>query len=260
MTTADELEKLHRLQTQGVITAEEFAAQKAKLIGGAGPASPANPAPRVARKISVLAILAFVLSFILGPLGSVLGVVAIIVVATSKGKLRGIGFGIGAICVGFLFWGILAAIAIPAFLNYMKMAKSSEATLNIDRMYEGAVTYWDAEHIGPSGEPVTHRLPPSTEWTPATSCCEQGGGEGKCDGAANAAAWSSPTWRALGFAMADNFYYQYRFTVEGDVVYFQARGDLDCDGTFSLFERSAEISPDGTLRAGAGITKNDPTE
>jgi hypothetical protein len=260
MSTADELEKLHQLQVQGVITAEEFADQKAKLMADPGPAPRAERAPRVAGKLSVLAILAFVLSFILGPLGSVLGIVAIIVVATSKGKLRGIGFGIGAICVGFLFWGILAAVAIPAFLNYMKMAKTTEATLNVDRMYEGAVSYWDAEHIGPSGEMVTHRLPPSTEWTPATSCCEQKSGVGKCDGAANAAAWDSPTWKALDFAMSDSFYYQYRFAVEGDVVYFQAQGDLDCDGTFSLFERSAEISPDGTLRASSGITKNEPTE
>jgi hypothetical protein len=257
MSTADELEKLHQLQVKGVITAEEFAAQKAKLIGGAGPASPANPAPRVARRISVLAVLAFVLSFILGPIGSVLGIVAIIVIATSKGRLRGIGFGIGAICVGFLFWGILAAIAIPSFLNYMNKAKSSEATFSVDRMFQGAATYWDAEHVGPNGELVTHRLPPSTDWTPATSCCEQAGGKGKCSAAANESAWSTPTWKALDFAMLDNFYYQYRFVVEGDVAYFQAQGDLDCDGTFSLFERTAEISPDGTLRASPEITKNE---
>jgi hypothetical protein len=31
-STADELEKLGKLQSQGVITAEEFAAQKAKLL------------------------------------------------------------------------------------------------------------------------------------------------------------------------------------------------------------------------------------
>jgi len=189
-----------------------------------------------------------------------LGVVAIIVVATSKGRLRGIGFAIGAICVGFFFWGILAAIAIPAFTTYMKRSKNFEATHNIDRMYDGAAAYWDAEHLGPNGEPVTHRLPPSVDWTPVTSCCEQSGGEGKCNAAASSAAWDAPTWRALGFALTDNFYYQYRFVFEGDVARFQAQGDLDCDGTFSLFERTAEIGSDGTLRGGFEIYKDDPLE
>jgi len=34
MSVADELEKLHQLQVEGVITAEELAAQKAKLLAG----------------------------------------------------------------------------------------------------------------------------------------------------------------------------------------------------------------------------------
>jgi len=38
MSVADELEKLHQLQVQGVITAEELATQKAKLLAeGAAP-------------------------------------------------------------------------------------------------------------------------------------------------------------------------------------------------------------------------------
>ena len=32
--------------------------------------------------------------------------------------------------------GILAAVAIPAFINYMRRAKTTEATLGIDRMFE----------------------------------------------------------------------------------------------------------------------------
>ena len=46
MGTADEIEKLHALCEKGVITAEEFAAGKAKLLAGDG-----APGGRPARKI-----------------------------------------------------------------------------------------------------------------------------------------------------------------------------------------------------------------
>ena len=42
--------------------------------------------------------------------------------------------------------GILAAIAIPAFINYVKRSKTSEAGSNLKSMFQGAATYYDAEN------------------------------------------------------------------------------------------------------------------
>ena len=73
-------------------------------------------------------------------------------------------------------------------------------------------------------------------------------------------AWDTPAWRSLDFAMENNFYYQYRFVVEGDEFYCQARGDLDCDGSYSLFERAGVRTGEGTLQGSSGIYKVDPLE
>ena len=42
--------------------------------------------------------------------------------------------------------GVLAAIAIPAFINYVKRAKTSEAGSNLKSLFTGAATYYDSEH------------------------------------------------------------------------------------------------------------------
>jgi Tfp pilus assembly protein PilE len=268
MTVADEIAKLADLKNKGALTEDEFEAQKKNLLAqGAAQGTPVSPgqvaqAPLgpqpVKSKISVLAVLAFVFSFFLGPLAAILAIIAIVVIATSRGKLRGMGLAIGAICVSLFFWGILAATAIPAFTNYMRRAKTSEATLNIDRIFEGAVNYYEAEHVGPGGQILTNQLPANTEWTPSVSCCEQTGE--KCSAAENYNAWDTPTWRSLDFSMGDNFYYQYRFMVDGNMFYCQAQGDLDCDGTYSLLERAGAITDEGYIQASSGIYKRDPLE
>jgi hypothetical protein len=268
MSVADELEKLARLLEQGAISQEEFDQQKARLLGTSGeqpppavspPESATQPAAQRG-KMSGLAVTAFVLSFLLGPLGFLLGIVATIVIGASKGRLRGLGLAIPAIPIGLVFGSIWLAVALPAFINYQRRAMTSEATLNIDRIFEGAVTYFEAEHVDrSSGQISTHQLPKSTEWTPAIPCCEQPGE--KCSAAAALEEWdSSPTWRGLDFAMGDNFYYQYRFVLDGDMFYARARGDLDCDGNYSLFERAGQVTPDGTIMGSSGIYKMDPLE
>ncbi|MBW2626210.1 MAG: prepilin-type N-terminal cleavage/methylation domain-containing protein [Deltaproteobacteria bacterium] len=43
--------------------------------------------------------------------------------------------------------GILAAIAIPAFINYVKRSKTSEAGANLKSMFQGAAAYYEAEGL-----------------------------------------------------------------------------------------------------------------
>jgi type IV pilus assembly protein PilA len=162
--------------------------------------------------------------------------------------------------------GILAAVAIPAFLNYMKKAKTSEATLNIDRIYEGAVSYFDSEHVGQgvTGTIMQHCLPLTTGYTPDTGLLS---GE-KFIASDHMASFESDSWKALDYSVADNFYYAYNFTgsgatgntvTEGDDFFAQASGDLDGDTTLSLFERAAQVVSGG-IQGSSGVYKNDPLE
>jgi hypothetical protein len=82
--------------------------------------------------------------------------------------------------------------------------------------------------------------------TPAAGCCV--GGVDKCT--PDASNWADPSWVALHFSVDDPHYYQYNYigtplndpaTMVGANYTAQAAGDLDCDGTPSLFEMYGAI-------------------
>jgi len=180
------------------------------------------------------------------------------------------GFTLIELMIVVAILGILAAVAIPAFINYMRKAKTSEATLNIDRIFEGGVTYFEAEHVSRGVDSVIlqHCLPSSASWTPDDSPTAD-----KYSSATAASLWAASdaqglTWKALDFAMGDNFYYAYQFVssvsgvaaTEGDYFYAAARGDLDGDTQYSLFERAAQVTSEGTIQGSSGVYKKDPLE
>ncbi len=181
------------------------------------------------------------------------------------------GFTLIELMIVVAILGILAAVAIPAFINYMRKAKTSEATLNVDRIFEGGVTYFEAEHVerGVDATILQHCFPSSAEWTPN----DTPSGE-KYDAATAASLWAATTgagvtWKALDFAMGDNFYYAYQFQTDvadgatassGNYFYAAAQGDLDGDGDPSLFERAAEVTTEGTIQGSSGIYKKNPLE
>jgi type IV pilus assembly protein PilA len=125
--------------------------------------------------------------------------------------------------------GVLAAVAIPAFMKYMKKSKSSEARGMLMKLRAGV-----EDHLLANGS-----LPPPAGPTPPLgACCRAGGDEGTC--APDAAAWDNPTWRAFHFSIDDPHRYSYEFAADGDRYLLKAYGDLDCDGTYSTFTLSSD--------------------
>jgi prepilin-type N-terminal cleavage/methylation domain-containing protein len=118
--------------------------------------------------------------------------------------------------------GILAAVAIPAFLEYMNSGKGTEGDIQINHIEKNAKAYY----VKNSSYPLT----PSTA-TPAAACCGNAGKSGvnTCDAAA--ADWSGGAWKDLKFAMTeDGFRFQYDFDGSaGSGFVAHAIADLDCD-------------------------------
>ena len=176
------------------------------------------------------------------------------------------GFTLIELMIVVAILGILAAVAIPAFINYMRRAKTSEATLNVDRIFEGGVTYFEAEHVqrGVTGTILQHMFPLSTGWTPAAAPGAQKYLSSDVIGEFS----TNESWKALDFAMGDNFYYQYEYltnvvavpAVTDDYFYARAKGDLDGDSSTSMFERAAAVTASGTIQGSSGIYKSDPLE
>jgi type IV pilus assembly protein PilA len=184
-------------------------------------------------------------------------------------KLTKRGFTLIELMIVVAIIGILAAVAIPAFLNYMKTAKSSEAVLGIDKIFQGAVSYFDSERVGQgvSATSLQHCLPTSASWTPASPAPSAE----KYFAATYETQWNAATWKALNFQMGDNFYYQYEFDNAGGsacpitgavagLFNAKAQGDLDGDTTLSLFERAAALTAGGLIQGASGIYKRDPNE
>jgi len=47
--------------------------------------------------------------------------------------------------------GILAAVAIPAFMKYIRRSKTVEATMNVRKLFDSSVSYFEGEHADKGG-------------------------------------------------------------------------------------------------------------
>ena len=55
--------------------------------------------------------------------------------------------------------GILAAVAIPAFMKYIRRSKTVEATMNVRKLYDSSVSYYEAEHADSAGTILAKQFP-----------------------------------------------------------------------------------------------------
>ena len=108
--------------------------------------------------------------------------------------------------------GILAAIAIPAFIEYMNKGKKTEANLQL-RSLETKIKTFRTE----KGKlPIAAAAQP----TAGVNCVYTKEPQ---------SAWESiPGWKAIGVHVDEDSRYQYAW--DGAAV-ASATGDLDCDGT-----------------------------
>ena len=118
--------------------------------------------------------------------------------------------------------GVLSAVAIPAFMDYMKKSKVSESSLQLNKLARMIKVTYAVNDALPVGE---------APLSPATRCCE--GPDGKCP--VDAAAWQHPIWQALEFQIDEPSRYQYRYASDGKTAVVEAVGDLDCDGQTAAY-------------------------
>lgn len=143
---------------------------------------------------------------------------------------------------------ILAATALPAFMNYASRSKASEARVNMKSICDGVHAYFDTSH----GNASSHYLPDDSGLTPPVVAAARKNNIQQ----ATSEGWflTNPSWREIGFAPSSGFYYSYQFTstcggviCDGDdTALVLAQGDLDGDGTLSNYLKDFVIR-DGML-------------
>ena len=151
--------------------------------------------------------------------------------------------------------GILAAIAIPAFVKYLKQTKTSEAGLNLKTLADGASAYYQSEHLDTEGNPTNLQFP-SSDWTSGNSgVTDPSSVPAGTKSVISETDWTDPAWRGTKFKISKPVYYRYTYTPTNDTTsaaadsfVSYAEGDLDDDGTTSKFNVNGTADASGELK------------
>ena len=174
------------------------------------------------------------------------------------------GFTLIELMIVVAILGILAAIAIPAFVTYVRRSKTVEATENIDKMFSAVSSYYnpgEKQAQGITGAQYDHcTILTSTDGKTDPSDIKQEG------------VWNTTSWAAqsggIGFSVP-YAYYSYSFESPGTactrphstpMYTLRATGDLDNDSTNSTFEQAVASNGENELYRSRGFFVVNETE
>ena len=140
------------------------------------------------------------------------------------------GFTLVELMIVVVILGILAAVAIPAFTRYVKRSKTSEATGNISKIYQGEIAYFNQSSERSvasfaSATPLPAAAPSASKYP-----------------AQPTAFTSDSGWSAIGFSIDAPLYYQYAASASATSFNSIAVGNIDGDNINSSFSRSATLN------------------
>ena len=169
-------------------------------------------------------------------------------------KNKASGFTLIELMIVVAIIGILAAVAIPAFIKYIRKSKTVEATEALDKVKGGARQYYVTDHWDSNGNLLPKSFPANITKTPTKPHCDKQ--------LTPTASWDTNGWGPIHFALTEPHYFAYSFSAPSStgtsaVYTATANGDLDCDGTVSTFELRGSIDNEGSVKIVGPIISNE---
>jgi type IV pilus assembly protein PilA len=143
--------------------------------------------------------------------------------------------------------GILAAVAIPAFMEYMKKGKRSEALVQINRLTKSAKAYYVENNAYPLGAVPQRPDVPSATCTQVARTVAGVAVPTKMWGAGDWVEVPGDGFSVLEFRPDENFRFSYAWhTVSDQEIISSAEADMDCDGAGTTWVLGHLTAPGGT--------------
>jgi type IV pilus assembly protein PilA len=196
-----------------------------------------------------------------------------------------LGFTLVELLIVTTILGLLSAVAIPAVTAYFRRVKTSEARIQIAKMFDSTAAYYNGEHVErgdvstiATGAAIavgaTHRCPhPSAApaggqagLTPSIDCNAGPGSRCVPSGAPSGAGYydirewtDNDVWNTMHFGQEQAHFYRYNFSASNTLSGYGtcnftagAYGNLDADATYSTFERTGGADING-VNANGGL-------
>jgi prepilin-type N-terminal cleavage/methylation domain-containing protein len=165
--------------------------------------------------------------------------------STRKRSARS-GFSLVEVMMVVVMIGILSTLAGTAWLRYVKRSRTSEAVGHLQKMWAGALAYYEADHSGSTGAMLDKQFPGDCTPVVEPDCCTNL--DGRCKG--SDPVFMQEPWKSIAFNISDKHLYRPQYTACPDPkknMIAEAFGDLDCDGIPSRFIRRADVQPNGDV-------------